>query len=48
MSEAKQQKPVPPRCMINCPERPRCDLRATPTRCAVYRAVVVRKMRTSR
>lgn len=45
---AAQKAYVPTVCMLDCPERKRCDVKNNPKRCAVFRAVKVRGMRTIR
>ena len=35
---------VPSRCMIDCPERKRCDYINKPMRCATFRAVRVKHL----
>ena len=42
----KRELPLPSKCMLECPERQRCDLVDTPTRCATFRAIRVKHMPT--
>ena len=38
--------PVPSRCMLECPERKRCDYINKPMRCATFRAIRVKYLPT--
>lgn len=39
---------APSRCMIDCPERKRCDYINKPMRCATFRAIRVKHLPTLR
>lgn len=44
----EDEQPAPTVCMLDCPERKRCDCIKHPMRCATFRAVKVRHLRTIR